>query len=322
MKIGYRTIKTAVGVALSVSLAQYIGLPFFAMAGIITMLGIQVTRRQSLLSSGKRIAACLLGMMISFLLFHLLGYHPLTILLAVLLLIPLLVKFKLQDGITTSTVIILQIYSLKQFTLPILLHEIGLIGIGVGVALLMNLHMPTRVKELKQYRQAIERNISVILKEFALYLRQGESSWDGKEMIETEDLLRAARRLARQEEENQFFRQENPYERCFSMRAEQFELLERMLPVVSTLNQDLPQGQRLAAFMEKLSAHIVDSRSDHDFLQELREMRREHKTAPLPVTREEFEIRASLFYLYNEMEHFLMIHARFANTGDEKNSFG
>jgi uncharacterized membrane protein YgaE (UPF0421/DUF939 family) len=308
VKIGYRTIKTAVGVALSVFLAKSVGLQFYTMAGILTMLCIQVTRKQSLQTSGKRIAACLLGILLSFFLFEWVGYHPLTILTILLLLIPILVRFRLQEGVTTSSVIILQIYTLNEFTFPILINEIGLIAIGVGVALLLNLHMPRRVKELNGYQQAIERNFSTILREFSIYLKNGESSWDGKEMIETGDLLHAARNLALQEEENQFFRQENEYVRYFSIREKQFELLERMLPIVSTLHQDLMQGKRLADFMEKLSDRIPAGHSAQDFLAELREMRKEHKTAPLPVTREEFEIRASLYYLYNEMEHFLMIH--------------
>src|SRR5690242_18241199 len=42
-RIGYRTTKTAIGVAISILLAQQLGLHNFASAGIITILCIQIT---------------------------------------------------------------------------------------------------------------------------------------------------------------------------------------------------------------------------------------------------------------------------------------
>lgn len=45
VKIGYRTAKTAIGTALSIFIAQLAGLNNFASAGIITILCVQVTKK-------------------------------------------------------------------------------------------------------------------------------------------------------------------------------------------------------------------------------------------------------------------------------------
>lgn len=307
-KIGTRTVKTAVGVALSVFLAQWAGLQFYTMSGILTMLCIQVTRKQSLKTSGKRIAACFLGLVLSFFLFAWIGYYPFTLFLTVIVLIPLLVMFRLQDGVTTSMVVILQIYTLNQFTIPIFLNELGLVGIGVGVALLMNSYMPNRENEMAALQQSLGKNFSLILREFAIYLRRKESEWDGKEMLETDSLLNQIETLAIQEAENQLFRKENEYYRYYSLRQKQFELLESMLPIISSLYQQVPHAERLALFLDKLSDRITDDQNAYELLGELREMRKIHKTEPLPVTRVEFETRASLFHLFNEIERFLMLY--------------
>ena len=44
--IGYRTIKTAVGTAIAIFIAQQFGLDNFASAGILTILCIQVTKKR------------------------------------------------------------------------------------------------------------------------------------------------------------------------------------------------------------------------------------------------------------------------------------
>ncbi len=61
--IGYRTVKTALGAAVSIFLAQLLQLDFFVSAGIITILCISITKRDSLKISGERIVACLIGLL-------------------------------------------------------------------------------------------------------------------------------------------------------------------------------------------------------------------------------------------------------------------
>lgn len=66
-KIGYRTLKTALGTALAIYLAQLLHLQNFASAGIITILCIQITQKRSLQASylicrlfiGDRLLICL-----------------------------------------------------------------------------------------------------------------------------------------------------------------------------------------------------------------------------------------------------------------------
>lgn len=307
MRIGYRTIKTAIGTALAIFIAHQLGLQFYASAGILTILCIQITRKQSLRSSFERFGACLLGLVFSAVFFELIGYSPLTIMLMLLVFIPTVVKLNLKEGFVTSSVIILHIFTLQRIDLPIVLNELAIIGIGIGVALLMNLYMPKMDKELKAFQQAIEQNMATILKEYSIYLRAGESEWNGSEMLETADLLHRAKSMALQEVENQFLRQENLYYHYFDMRDKQFTLLERILPIVSSLDHQFPQGEHMADFLEKLSASVHPGNTAHLFLAELQEMREQIKQTALPQTREEFETRASLFYLLNEIERYLYI---------------
>jgi uncharacterized membrane protein YgaE (UPF0421/DUF939 family) len=318
VKIGYRTIKTAIGTAVSIFLAQQLGLEFYASAGIITILCIQVTRKQSFQTALNRIFACLLGILLGIVCFLALGYQPVAVLLWILVFIPLTVRYRITDGFVTSAVVLFHLYSLQRVDLASVLNELALLSIGVGVALLANLYMPNVEKELKQLQRQLEHNFSVIFKEFCFYLRNGESDWDGKEMIETAGLLEKALDLASRDVENRFVRQENSYYQYFVMREKQFEQLERMLPIVSSLHLQVPQGHQIADFLENLSNSIHPGNTAHIFLDELRKMREAIQRTALPQTREEFEIRASLFFLLREIEEYLYIKHRLGKNQEGK----
>ncbi|KGM46208.1 aromatic acid exporter family protein [Neobacillus niacini] len=313
-RIGYRTIKTALGTAISILLAQQLGLHNFASAGILTILCIKVTKRKSIRASWDRFLACTLAMPFSSLFFELIGYHPIVIGIMLLFFIPTVVMFKANDGIVTSSVIILHIYMANKLSLALYLNELGVIIIGIGVALLINLYMPSADDKLKHYQMRIEENFKVIFYEMVSYLRTGESTWSGKEITETANLLEEAKLFAFRDVENHFLREENDYFHYFKMREKQFEIIERVLPIVTSLTVTLPQGKMIAEFLQELSQHIQPVNTAHIYLEKLKEMKKEFEEMDLPKTREEFEVRASLLQLVKEMNEYLIIKSTFNTT--------
>lgn len=317
-KIGYRTIKTAVGAAIAIGIAQWLELDFYSSAAILAILCISVTRRGSLSVSWQRFAACVIGLIFSMALFELIGYHPLALGLLLLLFIPLAVKWDIKEGIVTSCVIILHIYTLQMVSFEIFLNELLLILIGIGIGLLMNLYMPSMEKELASHQLKIEQNFKIILYELAFYLRDPSSLWDGKELTETVALLQKAKDLALRNIDNHLLRYKDHYFHYFKMREKQFETIERMLPFISSLDQTVIQGERMALFLEELSDAVGPENTANQFLLKLNEMKEEFQAMDLPQTRKEFEIRSSLFYIMHELEQYLMIKDDLRKQMEEK----
>ncbi len=313
-KIGYRTIKTALGTAVSILIAQQFGLDNFASAGILTILCIKVTKRESLRASWDRFLACVLAMPFSSLFFEGLGYHPIVIGIMLLFFIPTIVLLKANEGIVTSSVIILHIYMANNLSMDLFLNELGVIIIGIGVALIINSYMPSFDHKLKQYQTKIEENFKIIFCEMVIYLRTGESNWSGKEITETAKLLEEAKSYAFLEVENHFLREENDYFHYFKMREKQFEIIERVLPIVTSLTVTLPQGKMIADFLEELSENIQPGNTAHIYLRKLKEMNKEFENMELPKTREEFEVRAGFIQLGKEMNQYLIIKSNFKTS--------
>lgn len=310
-RIGYRTIKTAVGTAISIIIAQQFGLENYVSAGILTILCIQVTKLKSLRTSWDRFLACVLAMPFSAILFEGIAYHPIVIGVLLLFFIPTIVMLRAQDGIVTSSVIILHIYSAGQVTSALFLNEFGVIIIGIGVALLMNLYMPSVDRKLEEYQKKIERNFKIIFCEMVSYLRDHDSKWAGKEITETAILLDEAKTLSFKDVQNHFLRHENHYYHYFKMREKQFEIIERTLPLVTSLTLTVDQSKMMAEFIEELAENIHPGNTALFFIGKLQKMKAEFSEMELPKTRDEFETRAALFQLMNEIQHYLQLKSLF-----------
>jgi uncharacterized membrane protein YgaE (UPF0421/DUF939 family) len=320
-RIGYRTIKTALGTTISILLAQAIGLNNFASAGILTILCIKPTKVKSMKASWDRVLACIIAMGFSALFFEGITYHPVTIGLMLLFFIPTAVMFKAQEGIVSSSVIILHIYSAGHVTVSLLLNELGIIIIGVGMALIMNLYMPSVDKKLKDYQQELEENFRKIMLEIVKYLRTSDNSWGGVELTQTAKQIDEAKTLAFRDVENHFRRNENLYYHYFKMREKQFEIIERILQLVASLPVTVVQGKMIADFIEELAEYISPGEVPQNFLEKLLDMRIQFQNMELPKTREEFEVRASLLQLTKELEQYLILKKSFKSLKRAKKKY-
>ncbi|MFC0558137.1 aromatic acid exporter family protein [Halalkalibacter alkalisediminis] len=317
-KIGYRTLKTAVGAGLAVAIAQAMQLEFYGSAAIITVLCISVTRRDSLKVSWDRMVACMIGMAISGSLFEWIGYQPWTLAMIIIVFIPIVVKLNMNAGIATSSVIILHLYTVGGISTALIINELLLIVIGIGVALLMNLYMPNSDKALRHYHKEIEDHFKTILHELSVYLRYGESNWDGKEIPETVDLLQNGKNLAMRNIQNHILRYEDQYYYYFKMREKQFEIIERMMPYVSKMNHTVEQSETVANLLDELSKSVSPVNRVPYFLDRIKTMKEGFEEMPLPTSREEFEVRSALLYIMHELEEYLHIKDRLWNDADKK----
>ncbi|WP_017728267.1 aromatic acid exporter family protein [Halalkalibacterium ligniniphilum] len=318
LKIGYRTLKTALGAGIAILIARSLGLEFYSSAAILTILCISVTRKSSLRAAWQRLAAGIIGLIYSFILFELLGYEPWTLTLLLLLFIPTVVWLNLKEGIVTSTVIMLHVLMFGEVSLAIFLNELLIIVIGIGVALVMNLYMPNIDRDLRRYQRNIEENFKVMLRELALYVRHGESDWKGQEIHETANLIQKAKNVALRNINNHLVRYEDHFYHYFKMRERQFEIIERIIPFLSSMDETVKQNETIADFLEELSKAVSPTNTVPYFLQRLKEIRENFAQMPLPVTHKEFQIRSALFYVMHELEEYLLIKESLYKEEDSK----
>ncbi|GEL77396.1 aromatic acid exporter family protein [Tenuibacillus multivorans] len=306
-RIGSRTIKTAIGAPISIFIAQLIGLDNFISAAILTILCIKVTRRKSILNAWYRFAACIIGIAVSGIVFETLGYMPIAVGIVLIIFIPITVKLKITEGVVTSSVIILHVYGSNQITLDLIINEIVLLIVGLGVALILNLYMPSLESNLEDVQKEVEKNFSIILKEIGHFLKTGDHSWTGAELTKVAQLLDQANELASRDVENHLLRSHHPYHHYFHMRQKQFEILERMLPLISRIQASRDEYEYIGELFEDLSENVQPKNTAVKYLEELNQIRQQFNKEELPTERIAFEERANLYMLLNEIEQYLIL---------------
>ena len=308
--MGYRTIKTAVGAGLAIWIASLLDLEFATFAAIIVIMCIEKTKKKTLITMRDKFFASLLSLILGALFFEVLGYNPIVFSLFILLFVPILVRANIQAGFVTSMVVVLHVYAVKDANWAMFLNELYIIFIGMGIALLVNSFMPNFKRDIEIFKKEIEQKFEVILFEFSAHLRDSMRNWDGKEILEVEDLINQSKSIAIQDLENNLLRKQNKDYYYLEMREDQLELLKHMVKIVaifSSSSPDVEQKEMFAEFLENLSRNVHSGDTTDISLNELEELNALIREMELPKTREEFEVRANLFYLIYEMENYLNI---------------
>lgn len=306
--MGIRVIKTAAAAVIAIYLAQGLELTNAFSAGLLAILGIEVTKKKGLKSAVTRILASVLGMLVAMAAFTLFGYQVWVISIFLLIVYPILVWAKLQDGIVTSSVIMLHLFAYKTVTLALLGNEILLLVIGFGVATVINLlYMPKAYRELELEKCRVEKAFSGIFEEIAAHLVDPDRVWDGQELLEVLEGLSRGEELARHSAENSIFQEEEHWVRYFDMRKQQADSIQRMLDLVSRVYQTVPHGEAVSRLFGRLSEDVKSEHYEGTVERELLVLEEEFKRMPLPETRLEFEVRSAILQLCYELESFLSV---------------
>jgi uncharacterized membrane protein YgaE (UPF0421/DUF939 family) len=311
MKIGFRTAKTVLAVIAAIYLAQLLQLNMYTFAGIVAVLMIQTTRRESLDTFLKLTATTVITLGIGSVLLWLLGYHVYVIGIMLLIIIPVLVRTGTARGIVLSAVICVHLFTAGDLSVQLLLNESLLILSGMLVALAINWsYMPKRLDELYIVRKSIEEKSSSMLRQMARCLKEEEYVWDGAEILQIHSLIQQGRHLALFHEENYITPHDVLTLRYFEMKEKQFNHLKYMVALVSRVDCVVVQGQMLAAIMEKASEQLLYNPAAHApaLKRELKNLVQTCEELPLPRTRKEFEVRAALLQILHELLEYIQVY--------------
>jgi uncharacterized membrane protein YgaE (UPF0421/DUF939 family) len=306
--MGIRVVKTAAAVVIAIYLAQFFHLTAPFSAGLYAVLGVEATKKRGLKTSAIRILASLVGLFMAALIFYVFGFHIWVIALFVLSTYSLLAQLKLHEGIVTSTVVMIHLFSVQLVSYHTILNEIYLLFLGLGLATIINLlYMPDVNPKLNQARLQLESLFSQIFKEITLHLRDENHIWDGKELLLANEVIETGGSLASRSAENKLLNDDGYWQRYFVMRSQQLESIQRMLDLVAQVYQSLPHGASVSELFEELSEEVKSDYYKGHVENNLIQLELEFKQYPLPLTRDEFEVRSGLLQLCVELKNYLSI---------------
>ena len=317
--IGLKIIKTGIGATSAIWLAQLIGLKYSVAAGIITILSIQNTRRESVLIALRRLGATVIALSLGSVVLNLLGFNAVSFGVYLILFIPLAVKAKVVEGIVPASVLVTHLLGEGYTSITLLGNELLLMIVGAGIALLVNMYMPNLEEDLIREKQKLEKNM------FDIFIKMENALLLDNKKLEIENELEAlksalveGRTKATQYRNNTFMSGRSLYEKYFDMRYSQYQIMLYMYKHFERFYRVTPGAEKIAKLTYEVALSVKGKIAVETLLLDLEALREAFKHSELPVTREEFENRAMLYQFLTDMEQFLDVKHLFKSSLSER----
>lgn len=307
-----RLIKYVTGSVAAVLLAAALHLQFAYAAGIITLLTIQDTKKETVRIALKRIVIFVIMTILAVLVFPLAGYHVWAFGIVLVPYLFFCMALDMKEAIAPIAVLCTHYISAQSCSAEMIANEFLILIIGAGIGTLWNLFMPDGRKRLIQYQKTVDDKMVHILQRMAVYIEvEDKSDYTGSCFEELDDMLAALKKEALHYMNNHLIGEDDYYLEYMQMRARQCNILKRIYADIVRLTANQEQGKKLAAFIRGVAVEFAEENDTAALLSELETLRHYYERQQLPVSREEFENRSMLYHILEDMEVFLEIKREF-----------
>jgi len=310
--IGKRVLKTGLAVTLALIISMLLNIPS-TFAAVVALIGLKESTHKTVRYGITLIYGSIIALILGLIILALFGSNPVSFGIGTILIIPLLVWLKLNDGLILSVVVLYHVIdsyalSLEKFFV-FSLQEFSLLIIGVSVSVIVNLIFP------QHYSDYIEKNLSYFNKYLSNQLNFladkianptcVASSFSS--LTKQRNNIRALIKHAELSKENSLLPQKKEYYDSLISQLEKQKRLtfiyEDMLKEANRLcetyqhSHTIAKALRILARIQRYPEHTTPSSYKRLSLS-LTNLHDEFEKSKLPSNRKEFEDRASLYHIY------------------------
>ncbi|WP_368645149.1 aromatic acid exporter family protein [Alkalibacterium putridalgicola] len=318
MTIKLKTIKIVLATFISILIAQALGLEYPMAAGIIAILSVLDTKKESIATALQRLASTVVAFFIASVIFYLFGFSVLTFSLYLLFYVPVAYRYNLQSGIAPCSVLVTHFVIAESIALYWQINGLLLMTIGAVIAIIFNLWMPSYEKDLNQKIRSIEEELRQFLSLFHTYL-MGDTAHQAlnAKARKLADLLEETEQIALLDHENQLVNYSDYYIKYTLMRERQLDILKVMIQNITAVRLETEQNLELALLFDDIANQLHETNPGLSLLDHISVLYRHFRQSKLPRTRAEFESRAILFQILRDIERFIEIKRDFFMTHSE-----
>ncbi|WP_294343864.1 aromatic acid exporter family protein [uncultured Clostridium sp.] len=310
-----KTFKMAVSATIAIIIANAMNLHFSVTAGIIAILSVQDTKKEALKVAGRRVIATTIAILLSFVLYIILGNNPVIFGIFLVIFIPITKYLKIEDGLVVGAVLSTHLLTSSNINLYWILNEEMLTVIGISIAMVFNLYTESLEDIFEIKKEEIEESYRRILSDMSVTLiTRTVPIYEHKLFINTEKLINESKVIAKNINDNYILKSNYYYINYINMRTMQLDTIRRMKKHFLRFNMTYEQTVILSRFTEDVAKEIYENNDCINLINKLDSLRKTYQAMELPKTREEFENRALLFQFLNDLEEFLIIKKEFIES--------
>lgn len=314
-KMAIKVLKIAVGSCMAVAVAQFFELQYATSAGIVTLLTVQNTRRDTIRLAAERLLSFLLSVLLVFVCFRYIGkLEWVNYGVYIFLMVHVCYFFGWENTISVNAVMGTHYLLTPDYSLNFAASELAVIAIGTALALLMNWHMPSNLKTLREDIRKAEDDMQQVLQELACYL---EGKLDGAhiwlDLDQLEQSIHRGLERAHEHAHNTLSEEDHYYIEYMEMRLQQCAQLQAIRHRVWKIDGMPEQAKIISDYLRYLAPYVHEKNIPDRQSADLQQVFDQMKQQPLPESRDEFESRAILYHVLLDLEDFLFVKKRFAD---------
>ena len=310
--VSINTFKITVAAVLAIIVAQLLHLEFAVSAGIVAILSVQPTKKETLRTALSRFLAFAIALVISSFMFNIFGFTVPVFFIYLAIFILICQWRGWISSMAMDSVLISHFLTLGKTGTTEILNEVLLFIVGVGFGILVNLFLRKKTDYIEELKNQTDEKIKLVLHRMSLRILNPDfADYDGTCFDSLNQSLFTAKKQAEENFNNQFTSRDTFDTRYLSMRENQTKILHEMFKCVRNIKTVPGTAPLVADFLEKVSIEYHKDNDVQSLLSELSEIRNKMKTVPLPQNRDEFEDRSNLFILLERLQQFLEIKRNF-----------
>lgn len=317
-KIVINSFKISIAVAMAIGIANLLQLEFAISAGIVAILTILPTKRETIKTAAERLLAFVIAMGIAFVCFKTIGTNQWAFMVYILPYAFICCLMKWNAAIAMNSVLISHFISLGSMNVHTVTNELLIFGVGVGIGIFMNLHLQRDREAINNLKKQTDEQIAGILRRMGERINDRDlADYNGECFKKLEHIIRAAKNTAEVNYKNQLKVQRDKDAEYISMRNRQYAVLREMYKMTSTLETTPRTARAISEFFYNTADVFHENNDCKELLRQFEEMNVYMEEQPLPENRQEFEDRARLFMLMRYIQEFLEIKESFMEAEKE-----
>ncbi len=301
-------LKLLIGAVLAIAIASVLSLKFAYAAGIITLLTIQDTKKETLRIAVKRIIIFVIMTLISLAVFSNMGY---TLCAFGVVMVPYLLVcmlLNMREAIAPIAVLCTHYISEQNCSPEMIWNEFLILMVGAGIGIILNLFIPDNKIIMKRKLQNIEDKMREIFASMAAGIEDYQNTTGSGTFIEEVDsMLDDLKKESIAYGNNHLLSSDEYYYEYVLMRMEQCRLLKQINQDIKGLSMVPEQARKVADYFKEISVAFHETNNAEVLLAHLDELYEYFRSDRLPETREEFENRALLFHIIESMRSLVTL---------------
>ncbi len=306
------TVKLAAAAIIAIVIALVSGLNFAISTGIVAMLTIQPTKKETIRTIMPRLLGYLVALAIAYVCFKTFGFTYEAFFLFLIIFIGVCQVTGWYNAITMNLVLMSHFMTYGDMGRQHIANETSIFFIGATVGIIANLHLRKNVTYIEELKEEADNQIRMILFRMSDRIMDKDlSDYNGECFGRLEKIIRHAKNVAEENYNNQFGSKDIYDREYLKMREKQCHVLYEMYDCVRRLTTTPITAEKISCFLKKMSEEYHKNNTGGELALEFRKIDKGMKARPLPIDRKEFEDRAMLYMLLRKIEEFIQLKIEF-----------